>query len=122
MDPAGPFFRDSSPDDRLDATDASFVSVVHSNMASIVLKGFGNPQKSGDVDVFLNGGEIQPGCEPLDLAGEVVASGLSPASLVSSNGSPVVKFDCVISFSMFTKKGRSRVQSQPVGTIFSDRF
>jgi len=81
LDPAGPFFRDSSADDRLDSTDASFVSVVHSNMASIVLKGFGNPQKSGHVDVFLNGGEIQPGCQPLDLAGEVVASGLSPASL-----------------------------------------
>lgn len=82
LDPAGPFFRDESGQQRLDAGDAEFVATLHSNMASVVLRGFGSPLRSGAVDVYLNGGEEQPGCQKLDLAGEVVASGLSPASLV----------------------------------------
>ncbi|GBN79793.1 hypothetical protein AVEN_82689-1, partial [Araneus ventricosus] len=39
LDPAGPGFYDATPDQRLDATDASFVDIIHTNMGCSRLEG-----------------------------------------------------------------------------------
>jgi len=50
---------------RLDASDAQFVDVIHSNGAPIVEGGAGLRQASGHVDFYPNGGDYQPGCPSL---------------------------------------------------------
>ncbi|KAF8788388.1 Pancreatic triacylglycerol lipase like protein [Argiope bruennichi] len=62
LDPAGPFFRNVPEIVRLDPSDAVFVDVIHSNPAPSVLRGFGSPEDSGDLDFFPGGGD-PPGCE-----------------------------------------------------------
>ncbi|GBO12640.1 Pancreatic lipase-related protein 2, partial [Araneus ventricosus] len=62
LDPAGPFFRNVPEIVRLDPSDAVFVDVIHSNPAPSVLRGFGSPEDSGDLDFFPGGGN-PPGCE-----------------------------------------------------------
>ncbi|CAG9571140.1 unnamed protein product [Danaus chrysippus] len=55
LEPAGPCFRTLGHKDRLDAEDADFVQVVHTN-----IDGFGMATRMGHVDFYLNGGEYQP--------------------------------------------------------------
>jgi hypothetical protein len=52
-----PFFVTVNKDQKLDANDAAFVDVIHTN-------GFvqGKIETSGDVDFYVNGGISQPGC------------------------------------------------------------
>ena len=45
---------------RLDAEDAHFVDVIHTNMGNL-LTTFGTTHICGDVDFYPNGGEHQPG-------------------------------------------------------------
>lgn len=47
---------------RLDATDANFVDVIHSNGEQLILGGLGSWQPMGDVDYYPNGGKMQSGC------------------------------------------------------------
>lgn len=64
MDPAGPLFLTTKEDDKLDASDADFVEVIHT-CAGIL----GYPLSLGDADYWPNGGTpIQPGCG-LDVTG-----------------------------------------------------
>ena len=67
LDPSGPLFHSSPPDDRLDRTDAGFVDVIHS-----AGKWVGNDDIIGHADFFPNLGKApQPGCdgqESLDLS------------------------------------------------------
>ncbi|XP_057658586.1 pancreatic lipase-related protein 2-like [Diorhabda carinulata] len=56
LDPAGPLFTMKNKDNRLDASDARFVQVIHTSTPL----GFGEPV--GDADYFPNGGSSQPGC------------------------------------------------------------
>lgn len=58
LDPAGPCFERYSEANRLDQTDADFVSVIHTSK----LLGFKRPL--GHVDYYPNGGTQQPGCYP----------------------------------------------------------
>ena len=60
LDPAGPEFYHSAIADRLDASDALFVDVIHTNDASDVLSGFGYTDPVGHVDCYANGGSTQP--------------------------------------------------------------
>jgi len=60
LDPAGPGFLDAALPDRLDASDATFVDVIHTDMG-VLLTTFGTTRISGDIDFFPNGGEHQPG-------------------------------------------------------------
>ncbi|CAH1796508.1 unnamed protein product [Owenia fusiformis] len=61
LDPAGPWFADTTPAVRLTERDATFVDVIHSNgRGAVVLLGIGTP--SGHVDFYPNGGGAQPGC------------------------------------------------------------
>ncbi|XP_063241638.1 pancreatic triacylglycerol lipase-like [Bacillus rossius redtenbacheri] len=65
LDPAMPnFFFFSNADSKLDASDARFVDVVHTNAAFK-----GKTEMSGTVDFYINGGFNQPGCESVNVAG-----------------------------------------------------
>ncbi|XP_063833645.1 pancreatic lipase-related protein 2-like isoform X1 [Ostrinia nubilalis] len=55
LEPSGPCFRFLNSDDRLDASDADFVQVIHTN-----IDGYGMAIKMGHVDFYVNGGEYQP--------------------------------------------------------------
>ncbi|XP_046993986.1 lipase member H-like [Schistocerca americana] len=57
MDPAAPLFGIEFTADCLDASDASFVQVIHT---SIVFPGWKDAM--GSVDFYPNGGSSQPGC------------------------------------------------------------
>ncbi|KAF2883098.1 hypothetical protein ILUMI_23070 [Ignelater luminosus] len=63
LDPAGPLFTVANKDNRLDASDADHVHIIHTSTSTL---GFSPP--IGDVDIYPNGGSSQPGCG-LDLIG-----------------------------------------------------
>lgn len=55
LEPSGPCFRSLNPDERLNAADADFVEVIHTN-----IDGYGMAARMGHVDFYVNGGEYQP--------------------------------------------------------------
>lgn len=55
LEPSGPCFRTLTSSERLDASDADFVDVIHTN-----IDGFGMATRMGHVDFYINGGEFQP--------------------------------------------------------------
>ncbi|CRK97955.1 CLUMA_CG011327, isoform A, partial [Clunio marinus] len=57
LDPAMPLFVSADVDNKLDASDAEFVDVFHTN--ALVQ---GKIEQCGHVDFYLNGGIYQPGC------------------------------------------------------------
>ncbi|XP_021958488.2 lipase member H [Folsomia candida] len=60
LDPAGPFFSGGNDNDkRLHKEDATFVDIYHTNRNMLGDK----DHKTGDVNVYVNGGDNQPGCE-----------------------------------------------------------
>ncbi|XP_057335593.1 pancreatic lipase-related protein 3-like [Microplitis mediator] len=63
LDPAGPFFDSVGEDAILNAEDADFVDVYHTN-AKIA----GKFITCGHVDFYFNGGKSQPGCGDLNFA------------------------------------------------------
>jgi len=54
-------YEKSSPEDRLDETDAIFVDVIHTNAGQN-----GLDKSIGDIDFYPNGGKKQPKCEKSD--------------------------------------------------------
>ncbi|XP_050081040.1 pancreatic lipase-related protein 2-like [Anopheles maculipalpis] len=57
LDPAGPFFSADNTAKRVDALDAEYVEVIHTN------KGwYGHSHALGQADFYPNGGKSQPGC------------------------------------------------------------
>lgn len=56
LDPSGPWFEDQDINARLDCDDAIFVDVFHTDTGS-----FGYDGDCGDIDIYFNGGESQPG-------------------------------------------------------------
>ncbi|XP_026323366.1 pancreatic triacylglycerol lipase-like [Hyposmocoma kahamanoa] len=62
LDPAQPCFRTSNLVERLDANDADFVDVIHTNGRLLTKIGFGLPDPIGTADFYPNGGMKQPGC------------------------------------------------------------
>ncbi|KAJ8390625.1 hypothetical protein AAFF_G00102310 [Aldrovandia affinis] len=65
LDPAGPKFTGTPPEDRLDPTDAQFVDVLHTDMDAL---GFREPL--GHIDFYANGGADQPGCPKTIFSGK----------------------------------------------------
>ncbi|XP_023235945.1 pancreatic lipase-related protein 2-like [Centruroides sculpturatus] len=65
LDPAGPYFHNVSRHVRLDASDAMFVDIIHTNAAESIFKGLGTNEMIGHVDFFPNGGHNNPGCKTL---------------------------------------------------------
>ncbi|VVC93466.1 unnamed protein product [Leptidea sinapis] len=55
LEPAGPCFRTLNRSERLDASNADFIQVLHTN-----IDGYGMANKMGHVDFYINGGEYQP--------------------------------------------------------------
>lgn len=55
LEPSGPCFRFLPAEDRLTASDADFVQVLHTN-----IDGYGMAARMGHVDFYVNGGEFQP--------------------------------------------------------------
>lgn len=55
LEPSGPCFRNLGPTERLDASNADFVQVIHTN-----IDGYGMATRMGHVDIYINGGEFQP--------------------------------------------------------------
>ncbi|CAD6244474.1 GSCOCG00013360001-RA-CDS, partial [Cotesia congregata] len=62
LNPAKPFFMNVPLKDKLDATDAYFVDVYHTET---IIEG--KNEKCGHVDFYVNWGEIQPGCGSLNI-------------------------------------------------------
>ena len=56
-------FEKSSPDFRLDPSDAYYVDVIHTDIKTLPIYSNGINQVSGHCDYFPNGGYDQPGCD-----------------------------------------------------------
>lgn len=54
LDPSGPCFRRLGPEDRIDASDADLVDIIHTN-----IEGYGYAGAVGHVNFYVNGGEFQ---------------------------------------------------------------
>lgn len=54
-------YENSDPKDRIDATDAEFVDIIHTNGDKNGLF-----KSLGDIDFFPNGGKAQPNCGKSD--------------------------------------------------------
>ncbi|XP_078477936.1 lipase member H, partial [Lampetra planeri] len=64
LDPAGPQFTGTPPEERLDATDAQFVDVLHTDIDAL-----GYREPLGHIDFYANGGTDQPGCPKTIFSG-----------------------------------------------------
>ncbi|XP_043201128.1 pancreatic triacylglycerol lipase-like isoform X1 [Amphibalanus amphitrite] len=62
LDPAQPYFEETQPEVHLDATDAEFVDIIHTDGRDIIYIGIGFMASCGDVDFYPNNGKNQPGC------------------------------------------------------------
>lgn len=67
LDPAGPQFSLNLPNDRLNAGDANYVQVIHTDDK------LGFPEPIGDADFYPHGGEFQPDCSPFMQADSSLA-------------------------------------------------
>nr|XP_061804238.1 endothelial lipase-like [Nerophis lumbriciformis] len=70
LDPAGPMFEDAEEEERLSPGDADFVDVLHTYTREALGVSIGIQRPIGDVDIYPNGGKVQPGCS----LGEVLSA------------------------------------------------
>ncbi|KAM9070049.1 inactive pancreatic lipase-related protein 1-like isoform 2-T4 [Sarcophilus harrisii] len=64
LDPAESSFEGAPEEVRLDASDALFVDVIHTDSAPLIPNlGFGTTELVGHLDFFPNGGKEMPGCK-----------------------------------------------------------
>ncbi|KAL0269323.1 UNVERIFIED_CONTAM: hypothetical protein PYX00_007102 [Menopon gallinae] len=62
LDPAQPAFEGFGKSVRLYKTDAEFVDVIHTDGTPVSPFGVGVRNPHGHVDLYVNGGSVQPGC------------------------------------------------------------
>ncbi|XP_031367475.1 pancreatic triacylglycerol lipase-like isoform X2 [Apis dorsata] len=62
LDPAEPHFSNTSTMVRLDPTDATFVTAIHTDCNPFINLGLGITHPVAHIDFFPNGGRNQPGC------------------------------------------------------------
>ncbi|XP_026881983.2 endothelial lipase [Electrophorus electricus] len=70
LDPAGPMFEGVEAHRRLSPDDADFVDVLHTYTREALGVSIGIQQPIGDIDIYPNGGDVQPGC----TLGEVLST------------------------------------------------
>lgn len=67
LDPAAPLFDNTSSS--VTEKDAAYVDVIHTSGGDMIVVGqLGIERPVGHVDFYPNGGMMQPGCKPLDIA------------------------------------------------------
>ncbi|XP_033761210.1 inactive pancreatic lipase-related protein 1-like [Pecten maximus] len=72
LDPAEPDFRGQPADQRLDASDATFVDIIHTDGSAFIgVSGYGMMDAIGHVDFYPNGGQHQPGCNEKPLTSAI---------------------------------------------------
>ncbi|XP_010875222.1 endothelial lipase [Esox lucius] len=71
LDPAGPMFEGVEDKKRLSSDDAEFVDVLHTYTREALGFSIGIQQPIGDIDIYPNGGDVQPGCALSDVLGSV---------------------------------------------------
>uniref|UniRef100_A0A1A8S1P1 triacylglycerol lipase n=1 Tax=Nothobranchius rachovii TaxID=451742 RepID=A0A1A8S1P1_9TELE len=67
LDPAGPMFEGAEEHQRLSPDDADFVDVLHTYTREALGVSIGIQQPIGDIDIYPNGGDVQPGCSFTDV-------------------------------------------------------
>ncbi|CAN9512995.1 unnamed protein product [Ophioblennius macclurei] len=67
LDPAGPMFEGAEERRRLSPDDADFVDVLHTYTREALGVSIGIQQPIGDIDIYPNGGDVQPGCALSDV-------------------------------------------------------
>uniref|UniRef100_A0A3Q2ZTD8 triacylglycerol lipase n=1 Tax=Kryptolebias marmoratus TaxID=37003 RepID=A0A3Q2ZTD8_KRYMA len=67
LDPAGPMFEGVEEQKRLSPDDADFVDVLHTYTRESLGVSIGIQQPIGDIDIYPNGGDVQPGCGLTDV-------------------------------------------------------
>ncbi|KAM9394319.1 endothelial lipase isoform 2-T2 [Pholidichthys leucotaenia] len=67
LDPAGPMFEGVEKEKRLSPDDADFVDVMHTYTRAALGISIGIQQPIGDIDIYPNGGDVQPGCRLGDV-------------------------------------------------------
>ncbi|XP_048360563.1 endothelial lipase [Sphaerodactylus townsendi] len=79
LDPAGPMFEGVEPNKRLSPDDADFVDVLHTYTREALGVSIGIQMPVGHVDVYPNGGDVQPGCSLTDVLGSLAYGNIGDA-------------------------------------------
>lgn len=73
LDPAGPMFEGAESHKRLSPDDADFVDVLHTYSRGALGVSIGIQEPIGHIDIYPNGGDVQPGCSLGDVLSTVAA-------------------------------------------------
>ncbi|XP_064121639.1 endothelial lipase-like isoform X1 [Macrobrachium nipponense] len=77
LDPAGPSYECVSDEEVLDAGDADFVDIIHSNSGCLSRGHLGYRIPTAHQNFYVNGGGRQPGCAPffIDAVADIIFGG-----------------------------------------------
>lgn len=73
LDPAGPMFEGTESHQRLSPEDADFVDVLHTYTRGALGVSIGIQEPIGHIDIYPNGGDVQPGCSLSDVLSTAAA-------------------------------------------------